>query len=122
MTQYFVIPGRLPGLNEVIGSNRKNPFAGAKVKKASDALVRQAIRFYRMKPMKTPVAISISWREKNRRRDPDNILSGKKFIFDALVREGILPDDGWKEIGGISESWAVDKENPRIVVVLEEIR
>lgn len=51
----------------------------------------------------------------------DNISSfGRKVIQDALVKAGVLRNDGWKEIRGFSDRFAVDAENPRIEVEIEE--
>ena len=62
------------------------------------------------------------WIEKDTRRDLDNISSfGRKVIQDALVKEGILRNDGWKDISGFSDSFGVDKDNPRIEVVIREV-
>lgn len=71
--------------------------------------------------IKNPVFIRYLWVERNKRRDLDNITSfGHKIIQDALVTTGVLEDDGWDEIIGYSDEFAVDKNNPRIEVVIEE--
>ena len=69
---------------------------------------------------KYPVRIEISWFLANQRRDPDNVSAGKKFILDALVKAGILRGDGWKETcGGFEDNFYIDKENPRIEVIIK---
>lgn len=68
-----------------------------------------------------PVTIRFRWIEKNSRRDMDNIAFAKKFILDALVKKGVLPDDGWKWVKGFRDEFEIDKGNPRIEVELEEI-
>lgn len=45
----------------------------------------------------------------------------KKFVQDALVQCGVLKDDGWKYVVGFSDRFEVDKENPRIEVLIKEI-
>lgn len=55
------------------------------------------------------------------RRDPDNIAAAVKFIWDGLVEAGVIPNDGWKENGGWSNHFEVDKDNPRIEVVIKEV-
>ena len=40
------------------------------------------------------------WYCQDFRRDPDNIEHGQKYILDGLVRAGILPNDGMKNLGG----------------------
>ena len=60
--------------------------------------------------------------EKNKKRDLDNISSfGRKVIQDALVDNGILKNDGWEDVVGFSDSFYIDKENPRIEVIISEI-
>lgn len=54
-------------------------------------------------------------------RDLDNISSfGRKVIQDALVNAAILKGDGWKYVVGFSDRFEVDKENPRIEVLIRE--
>ena len=48
-------------------------------------------------------------------------MTGQKFIIDGLVKAGVLKNDGWAQIGDLNHSFEVDKENPRIEVILEEI-
>ena len=67
-----------------------------------------------------PVYIAYTWIEPNRCRDKDNIAFAKKFIQDALVRNGVLKNDGWKEIDGFGDSFEVDKKNPRIEVEISD--
>lgn len=39
---------------------------------------------------------------KDRRKDPDNLLSGAiKCLLDGLVKAGVLPNDGQRQIRGI---------------------
>ena len=71
-----------------------------------------------LKPVHSKVWIEFVWCEKDKRRDPDNIAAGKKFIFDALVKKGILEDDRQKNISGWSDYFTTDKKNPGVNVVL----
>ena len=68
-----------------------------------------------------PVCILFRWFEPNKKRDLDNICSAKKFIQDALVDIGILAGDGWRHIVGFTDEFYVDKENPRIEVIIREV-
>lgn len=69
-----------------------------------------------------PVYMEYTWYEPNKRRDKDNISSfGRKVIQDALVNDAVLSDDGWKHVVGFSDRFDVDKENPRIEVLIREI-
>jgi Holliday junction resolvase RusA-like endonuclease len=108
-------------MNTIIDTNRCHKMAGAKEKKRQQRICTEAILDYDVQPVQSyPVYITIWWREPNMRRDPDNIASGKKFIFDALQETGVLQNDSMKEIVGIEEYFDVDSDNPRIVVMIQE--
>ena len=68
-----------------------------------------------------PIYIRYRFYEPNMKRDLDNISAfAHKIIQDALVKAEIIYNDGWKNIVGFSDSFAVDKNNPRIEVELIE--
>lgn len=118
----MTIPGRLPGLNEYISAERSNRYKGAKLKRESEDIVALAIRKHlRGVHIRSPVYMEYSWFEKDIRRDCDNIAFAKKFIQDALVQCGVLKDDGWKYVVGFSDRFEVDRENPRIEVLIREV-
>lgn len=123
MEYLLVIPGTLNNLNDYIAAERTSRYKGAKMKadngKYVIAAVRQCMRDVRIKK---PVFMEYLWAEPDKRRDMDNISSfGRKVIQDALVDAGVLEDDGWKYITGFSDSFEVDKENPRIEVKIKEV-
>lgn len=122
MTQKFTIPGRLDGLNSVTNANRTNKYAGARLKRENEDLVLSSILQAKLKPMTKPVFISFLWIEPNMKRDKDNIASAKKMVLDALVKGGIIKNDGWKDIVGFSDSFCIDKNNPRIEIELKETK
>lgn len=118
----FTIPARLPGLNELIAANRSNPHAGAKLKRETDEAVRLAIRAARLTPIKGAVKMRITFFEPNKKRDPDNVYSGVKFILDALVREGILQNDSQRILPPpepIAYSYDIDPARPRVEVEIK---
>lgn len=122
MRQRFEVPGKLPSLNDYVGACRANPYKGAKAKKDAQEAVAWAIRAARLKPMRPPVTVSFTWVEPDMRRDKDNISSAKKYVLDALVETGVIPDDNWKCIAGnLPDSYKVNKANPRVIVELEEV-
>lgn len=126
MRQSIVIPGRLPGLNEYTESNRRNPYAGAKVKaeltEHCQAYFMEYLNIGLMKPIRNTVDIDIWWYEQNDRRDPDNIYSALKFVLDGAVKAGVLPDDNRKYVRDISHHVRTDKEDPRIEITFSEVR
>lgn len=121
MTQTLIIPGKLPGLNEIIAAANTNRFGGNRLKRSTQERIGWAVKACQLKPMTTPVAVSIAWHEPSRRRDPDNIAAGVKFILDALVDNVIIPNDGQRHITGIEHEIHTDRAHPRVVVTLTEV-
>jgi len=117
----FEIPGRMPGFNEIIeaaksGKGKYQPYAQMK-----ETYTNMVAWSTKRLPKFKKVALIITWYEPNRHRDPDNIMAGQKFIIDGLVTAGIIPNDNQKHIKGILHKFAIDKENPRIVVEIVDI-
>lgn len=123
MEYLLVIPGRLHNLNDLIAAERTNRHMGAKMKSDDESIVSVAIRqCMGLTVIQRPVYMEYRWVEPNRKRDLDNISSyGRKIIQDALVKTGVLKDDGWNEVVGFSDRFEVDKENPRIEVLVKEV-
>ena len=123
MIQTFTIPDRLPGINEYTASQRSNKYSGALMKKYAQKQVEVFIRAAKLPRMRTPIRIVYTFFEPNRRRDKDNISGfAHKVIQDALVGCGIIEDDGWEQIAGWTDSFALDKDRPRIEVTLIEVK
>ncbi len=122
MEYLLTIPGTLNNLNDYIAAERIHRQKGAKMKADNEYIVIVAImQCMRGVKVEKPVFMEYNWIEPSRRRDKDNVSSfGRKVIQDALVRAGVLKNDGWKNIVGFSDRFEVDKENPRIEVVIEE--
>lgn len=116
----FTIKGTLPNLNDYTEACRINRFSGAKMKKGCQTVCEYAIKQQCKGQHIDSCIVKIKWIEPNRKRDLDNISFAKKFIFDALVEQKVLDNDGWKQIKGIEETFDVDKLNPRIEVELHE--
>ena len=52
----------------------------------------------------------------------DNVAAfAMKVIQDALVRTGVLENDGWKQIMGFQCEFYVDRDDPRIEVEIVEV-
>ena len=60
------------------------------------------------------------WHERTKRRDPDNIASAKKFVLDALVKNGVLEDDSRKYVKGFYDV-IVDDTKDFVIVELVEV-
>lgn len=120
----LIIPGALPGLNEYITAERQHRQKAAAMKRQCEHMIILLIKSQlRGKRFAGPVRMRYTWYEKDRRRDMDNISSmGRKIIQDALVRAGVLANDGWANIESFSDCFAVDKTNPRIEVEILEVQ
>lgn len=117
----FVIEGGLPGANEYINAERTNKYKAAAMKREAEAAVVWAakrdlggVRF------ETPVFMAYKWIEPGRRRDKDNIAFARKFVQDALVKCGVLKNDGWSGVSGFSDTFLTDKSRPRVEVEIWE--
>lgn len=117
----LIIQGRFPSLNEYTEGNRANRFKGASIKKSAEKQVIAAIRACKLDKVENyPVTLNITWYEKDRRRDIDNITYATKFINDSLVKSRVIEDDSQKFVKAINNRVEVDKENPRIEVEIVE--
>jgi len=108
------IPGRLPGLNEVIEENRRNRYKGAALKKNATMLVKLTAREGFKALMDGPYEWRFTWYEADRRRNPDNIASAVKFIFDGLQHQGVIRNDGWGQVGGIHHAFEIGTPGVRV--------
>lgn len=114
------INGQLNGLNEYTNANRYNRYVGAKMKKNDQEYVSMAIReCLRGWHTEDPIGLRIVWYEPNRKRDPDNVFFCVKFILDALVATGTIPNDNQKYVKSIAHYLCVDRDHPRVEVFIE---
>ena len=117
----FVIDGKLPGANEFINAGYRNRYCANSMKAKAEKKIAVAIEQFGKPRFEKPVKLGIVWFDPNGRRDCDNIAFGKKFIQDALVRNGVLKDDSRKYVAGYTgEEFFIDKDNPRIVVTVTD--
>lgn len=123
MEHLLTIPGRLDSLNDYIYAERSMKYKAAKMKKSDMKRISKSISVcLNGAKIKKPIRLDFKWVEPTSRRDPDNISSyGRKVILDALVNDGVIEDDGQKQIRGFSDDFEVDKENPRIEVRIREV-
>lgn len=112
----LIIPGKLPTLNEMINTAKRNKYAYEKLKKTAYDQVGWSINICKLQPISEKHDYEITWYCKNKTFDKDNIVAGQKFIWDSLQNQGILVNDGWKQIGKVTHDHQIDKKNPRIEV------
>ena len=113
--QTLFIPGPILGLNEMLLARGRGHYAyNAKKKKLEEEIyylcLEQGITYV------TQAWFLFEWLEPNKRRDPDNVAAGRKFVFDGLVKARRLPGDGWKHVNGWLDTFQVDRENPGVRV------
>lgn len=116
----FIIPGRLPCMNDLIAANRLNKYAGAGVKKKTQ---RQIILILQPQVQgqrfTEKVNIRIEYYEKDMRRDEDNVMSAAKFILDAMQDIGFIKNDSRKYVH-LTQEVFTDRDNPRIEIEVNE--
>lgn len=107
----FFVPGKLPGQNELIASAKGfagNGFGYAKLKRKWTDDIALLVKAAKLGYAKSPVHLSFTWREKDRRRDPDNVAGGgRKLVLDGLVRAGVIGGDGWGFVAGWSDTFEI---------------
>lgn len=120
----FTINCKLPSLNDYIAANRHNKYLGAKFKKEVEEVIgwsiKQALASKGLFKPTGAVILNIEWHERTKRRDADNIASAKKFILDALVKQGVLIDDSRKYVKGFYDVIIDDKKDFVKVELIEE--
>lgn len=120
-TAQLWIPGRLPGLNELMAmalrpKYGRRLYAQAKAKHSHEiGLLARAAGI----PAFEAAHFKFHWVEPNRRRDKDNVAAGgRKLILDALQECSVLGNDGWKQILSFADTFEVNAANPGVMVVL----
>lgn len=111
----FTIPGELPSMNEIVKASKAHHMAYANMKKDYTALAQMSAGNL---PEMKRVDVVVTWYCKNKRKDPDNVAAGSKFVLDGLVKAGKIPDDGWDEIRSLCHQFDIDKNNPRVEVAI----
>jgi len=119
----LTIPGRLPGMNEIIAAAklRKRNYKEYAVMKDKNTEQVAWLAIQSHIPRFEKAYFIITWYEPDLRRDPDNIMAGQKFILDGLVAAGVLPGDSQKYILGIYHRFKVDRKNPRVEVEIVDV-
>ena len=122
MTTTFWIPGPLPGMNEIIAAakgcrGRGMRYSAIKAQWTQTcALHALAAGLRRM----ARVQLAFRWVERDRKRNPDNIAAGHKFVLDGLVTAKILDNDGWSQIAGWSDTFEVGAK-PGVEITITEV-
>ena len=119
MKQRLIIPCEFPDLNSIIDNSKTHWSRYSQPKKGYNIIVAAYAR-QQLKPVdKYPINVTCYWFCKDKRKDPDGISVGVKFIFDGLRKSGIISGDGWAQINSIHHFFVVDTQCPRVEVELE---
>lgn len=116
MRAYIFLPDTFPSLNDYIAKERIHRLAGAKMKEEQTDRVIWQVK--KMPKFKKPVTFQFTWHEKDRKRDPDNIIFAKKFILDGLKEAGIIPQDSQKYVMGFRESIVTNPTAPGVEILI----
>lgn len=120
---YYGKTHTFPDLNDYLKACGTHPQVGAKMKRdymmiASNAIRRQLCRL----KISVPVKIHYFFYEGDIRRDLSNVGSfATKVIEDALQKCGVIKNDNQVWVKGYTHDFFIDKENPRIEVIIEEL-
>ena len=119
--------GKFPikGLNELLAGRFYNPRTKRyhnPVKEENDRVCRSAIKKY-LRGVKIDRKIQCTYYiyAKDKRHDVTNLYSVDKSFLDALQQCMCIENDGWDEVADSVFHTQLDKENPRIEVIIEEM-
>lgn len=112
------IPVKFPSLNQYIGAMNNNRFVANNMKQEFTGISKLHCRL--LTPRDDRVLVHFTWYEKDKKRDPDNIVFAKKFILDGLVLAGVLPNDTQRWVKGFTDEIIVTKHQPPGVMVVIE--
>ncbi len=130
-TAGLYIPGRLPGLNEILDARMERDTSGRYTKKwnaYSDMKESWTGHISIIAAHQKFLAVeggffTYVWWEPNKMRDPSNFTAGgRKLIEDALQGCNRLRGDGWKHVKGFTDCWFVDKHDPFVCVFVHPQR
>lgn len=89
----------LPWTRQPLSQNDRGSWHGKhRVTQAAIVQAGAAIRAAGVQPITGARVILHLWAKDRRRRDTDNLAPTLKACMDALVDEGILPDDSWVHV------------------------
>lgn len=116
--QVVFLPGRVPSMNEIVAARASWRGAYSKLKREYE---EDAVPLLRALGKYQRVNVTLHIVEPHSRRDPDGICSGaSKFVLDALVAAGVIPDDSQKHVATLSFLWSVNADDPGCFVMVSE--
>ena len=117
--QKLIIQGELIDLNAFISACKSHYSVAGRLKSENEEIIVWEAQKQKLKPIDTPCYMAYHWYCKNKRKDKSNVSSmGRKCIEDALQKCHVLKQDNWNAIIGHSDDYYIDKENPRIEIII----
>lgn len=117
-TQEFTIPNRLASYGELMATCVINSAALRARERHNIKLCRWAIDKAALEPVKGRVAVHVHWVEPSSSRRFAQVQAAAVFIEEALVASGIVANP-ISQIECIYSTFAMNAENPRVVVTIE---
>lgn len=116
----ITFPGEFTDLNTYIHSLNAsryggNTIKGDETKRAWADCFSSGVKRINFRPF-----IIFKWYVRDRKKDKDNISFAKKFILDGIRDAKVLRNDGWNDILGFMDTFALEKEFPEVHVYLIE--
>lgn len=102
--------GRWPDLNSYIDAERANPRQAARLKRTYTEAAQTIAQAANVGMAPIPCRVRCLWHVPNRRMDLDNLAFGLKFVLDGLVRAGVLPNDGRRQVQAIEHRVSVQRQ------------
>jgi hypothetical protein len=124
VTAQLWVAGPLPSLNDWIAAAKGSGGRGAgyaRLKRQWTETVWALAKQARLPRFVRPVQLVFLWRERDKRRDKDNVAAGgRKPIMDGLVDAGVLLDDDWNGVDSWIDQFAIDAAAPGCLVTIAE--
>ncbi len=120
-TSRVVIEGCPPTLNQVIEAAKAHYGKYSSLKSKWTDRAELAVSEHGVKFQHTTFTIKCVWYWKDKRTDPDNVGSAVKFLLDGLVEAELLSGDGWKQVKHLEHVFRIDRDNPRVEIVITEV-
>ena len=111
-----------PSWNDVLAQYGRKPQIGNRTKQEMQMMCVNAIRRQLNLTIDTPIRITYTFYEPDRKRDLGNLLFVDKIFEDALQVCGVIKNDNQNFVKGIvANEVQIDKNRPRVVVEIEEL-
>lgn len=118
----LTISGEFTDLNTYVGAaKRHNSIAGKIAKAERTRAYVAAIENKLPAAIEIPLTFHFTWYCSHKRKDPDNMAFAKKFILDGLQDAKVIKNDGWNQVAGFTDSFVLDKENPRVELEIRAV-